>query len=97
VTTIAIDFDDTLTAAPRFWRIVIWLAKRFDIRFICVTCRRRTDENKVDLKEWMAEHKIELTTFFTNLNSKAEYMKSQGITVDIWIDDTPGSVVHGRS
>ena len=93
--TIAIDFDDTLTADPVLWKKFIDDARSLEHRVICVTARRETEENIDDIDEWMNMWGIELPVYFTNLKSKVEKMSSLGVKVDVWIDDNPRAVVHG--
>jgi GTP-binding protein EngB required for normal cell division len=94
--TIAIDFDDTLTADAALWREFIDSAHRLGHRVICVTCRRKTDENRAKLAEWFQSHGIAIPLYFTNLDAKIEDMKRRDIKVDVWIDDDPGCVVNGK-
>lgn len=93
--TIAIDFDDTITADPLMWRSVIGRMRDRGHKVICVTGRRFNAENKQAIDEYLAECDIELTVFYTNLGSKIRYMESTGLKVDIWIDDNPQALVHG--
>ncbi len=88
--TIAIDYDDTYTADPNLWDAFIADCKFKGHRVVCVTCRRRTDENREIVK-------IEgVPVYFTELASKTWYMDKQGVKVDIWIDDNPVALVHGH-
>lgn len=93
---IAIDYDNTLTRNCRFWRHVIGVASEFDVRFICVTSRRDTPENRKVIEDWMLEHRLGFPVYFTGLKSKIDHMAKLGIKVDIWIDDDPVSLVRGH-
>ena len=93
---IAIDFDDTLTRAPELWKVFVDKAKELGHNLYCVTCRRHTDENCEIVDDWMDEHDIQIFTVFTNMRSKRQVMDERGIRIDIWIDDIPESVEHGR-
>ena len=93
---IAIDFDDTLTADVELWRDFIAKAISRGHRVICVTARRDTDDNRETIDGWMAEHGIELTTYYTSLGSKVDHMDRIGLKVDIWIDDDPRKCAFGH-
>jgi hypothetical protein len=95
--TIAIDFDETLTRDAVLWTAFIGVAQAIGHKVIVVTCRRNTDENKGTIHEWMdCNIGQRLLLYFTNLGSKIEYMKKLGVKVDIWIDDDPGCIIHGK-
>ena len=85
--TIAIDFDDTLTADSELWRSFIENAKQLGHRVICITARRDTEDNRETVENWMTMHGIELLTWYTGLQSKVDYAKRVGLKVDSWIDD----------
>ena len=86
---IAIDFDDTLTRDAALWIAFTSVAKALGHRCVCVTARRDTAENIDLVDEWLRENRIELPVYFTSLGSKVDYMKKQGMQIDIWIDDQP--------
>jgi hypothetical protein len=93
---IAIDFDETLTADAALWRMFLEGAAALGHRVVCVTARRDTEDNRATLSEWMESHGIELTTYFTGLGSKVEFMKSRGLDVKIWIEDDPRKCALGH-
>ena len=93
---IAIDFDDTLTADAKLWRVFICAAKTIGHRVICVTARRDTESNRDIVMAWMRENEIELSTVYTNLGSKVDHMARIGVKVDIWIDDDPRKCALGH-
>lgn len=88
--TLAIDHDDTYTLDKPFWDEVIALAKSRGHKVYCVTCRKETFENtrECDVPG--------VLTYFTNMAPKDWCMKQRGITVDVWLDDCPDCVLHGR-
>ena len=90
--TIAIDFDDTYTADPELWTSFMNQAESRGHKVICVTARYFTLENKEELKATLPPKTL---IYFTSMGSKMDYMASQGVKVDIWIDDSPRVVVHG--
>jgi 5'(3')-deoxyribonucleotidase len=93
--TIAIDFDDTFTAAPALWAQFIKAARDAGHRVICVTARDYTEENIEEVDAAFAEHGIEIATWYTSLRSKIKHMEKAGVKVDIWIDDNPQVLVNG--
>jgi len=93
---IAIDFDDTLTADPVLWFTFIDVAKRIGHRFVCVTARRDTVENREWIDSWMKERGFDLYTHYTALGSKLDHMERIGVKVDIWIDDDPRKCALGH-
>jgi hypothetical protein len=93
---IAIDFDETLTRDATLWIAFIDVAKALGHRCVCVTSRRCTEKNIDILDEWMRENRIDLTVYFTGLQSKVDYMEDQGHKVDIWIDDDPKRCALGH-
>lgn len=93
----ALDFDDTLSAAPEFWSTCIAIGKTLGHRFIIVTCRYSNSANREDIANFCAEHGIpRLTTIFSDGGSKLVAVKNAGITVSVWIDDDPRSIIHGK-
>ena len=92
----ALDFDDTFTAAPELWARFIELAESMGHRVLIVTARMEADISRQDMKEFMAEWKVDIPIIFTSLRSKMDVMEKRGTKIDIWIDDNPHAVVHGH-
>lgn len=88
---IAIDYDDTYTKDPHLWDRFIRDAKENGHRVWIVTCRRDTDENREDLGK-----PSDCVVFFTSLSPKHAYMAKMGLNVDVWIDDDPACILHGK-
>ena len=93
---IAIDFDDTFTADPVLWAEFIRNAYMRGHCLYCVTARRDSEENVEDIQEAFAAHDLSIPIVFCNMGSKLWTMEQRGVHVDIWIDDAPHSLVHGR-
>lgn len=90
---IALDYDETYTADPELWDHFINQATVLGHSVICVTCRRDTEENRLEVKiPSIPKH----NHYFTDLSSKRWYMEKREIHVDIWIDDLPETVKDGR-
>lgn len=93
---IAIDFDDTFTADPVLWADFISQALLRGHRVYCVTARRDDEENLEQLQETFATYDLSIPIVFCNMGSKLWTMEQRGVKVNIWIDDAPHSLVHGR-
>jgi len=85
---IAIDYDETYTAAPVFWDQVIKFGKTHGHDFICVTGR-----NDRDVTEFIDS---DIKTIYTDGEYKKVVCRKLGISPDIWIDDSPGFIEPGR-
>jgi hypothetical protein len=90
---IALDYDDTYSAAPELWDEFIDACERRGHDVICVSCRRDTDENREECKIAKLVHHAH---YFTALSPKRWFMEQRGIKVDVWIDDLPECVKEGR-
>lgn len=86
---ISIDYDDTYTADPEFWDAVIAKGRECGHRFICVTCRRDTEENREEVQAG------DLLVVFSNLGPK-EKAVNEWAKPDIWIDDNPRTITEGH-
>jgi 5'(3')-deoxyribonucleotidase len=93
---IAIDFDDTLTADAKLWRLFCEYAEELGHKVFVVTCRRDTPDNRETVKEWLRMHLIDLHVVYTNLRSKQTVCEERGMRIDVWIDDHPLSILEGR-
>lgn len=92
----AIDFDDTFTADPDLWADFIRNAVSRGHIVYCVTARRDSEENLDELQEAFRTCELFVPIVFCNMGSKLWTMEQRGVHVDIWIDDAPHSLVHGR-
>ena len=88
---IALDFDETYTLDRPFWDRFIGIAKDHGHRVYMITCRRNISENH-DLLRGIPVHQ----TYFTNHGSKLDFVKQLGLKIDVWIDDDPKCVIHGK-
>lgn len=93
---IAIDFDDTFTADPELWAVFIRLAQHKGHRVLCVTSRRDSESNLEDMVGVFEANGLSLPVIFCNMGSKLWTMEQRGTKVDIWIDDAPHAIVHGK-
>lgn len=86
---IALDYDGTYTKDPALWDQFIHAALVAGHKVVCVTARRDTEENRKDVK-------MPIPVYFTSLSAKLWYMEKRGVKVDVWIDDEPDVVMHGK-
>lgn len=89
---IAIDFDDTYTADVAFWRGMIQLGQGVGHRFICVSGRRDSFDNRRELQQALPEG---VPVILSYDEPKRQCAKRLGFEPDIWIDDHPEAVVDG--
>lgn len=88
--TIAIDFDDTFMADPGLWELFIRLARCLGHTVICVTARRgKFLEDRQEVEQALPAG---VKAYFSYDTPKRTYMASQGVEVDIWIDDIPEGI-----
>jgi hypothetical protein len=91
--TVAVDYDDTITADADLWRQVIAMFKSRGWVVVIVTDRRQTFDNRREIEQCVQGVPI----YFAYDQPKRDYMESLGINVDIWIDDTPDMIVGDLS
>lgn len=82
---IALDYDETFTAAPVLWRIFIKMCKEYghDIRFVTYRDSRFSNE---DICADAYDCGVEI--IFTGGRQKQHIYEA-----DIWIDDSPETIV----
>jgi hypothetical protein len=91
--TIAIDFDGTITAIPAEIATFIDTVKASGNRCIVVTRRYDTEENQLDVAEFLTANAINTDrVIFAGSMQKQAAVNQAGETVAIWMDDTPGSI-----
>lgn len=82
---IAIDYDETFTEDPDFWRGVIELGRSRGHRFICVTGRSSPPDPT-------REPPIPILVLCSPGELKAVTARRAGYHVDVWVDDMPGLI-----
>jgi len=88
---VAIDYDDTISLNHNLWQEVINTFNSFGAKVYVVTYRESTRFQDMKIPEGVID------TVFTNAQAKREYCEEMGIDIDIWIDDSPESVIFGYS
>lgn len=82
---ISLDYDGTFNTAPHLWERFIVAFKSEGHTIIC--CTMRYPEEGDEVKQALG-HLVD-DIIFTSRRNKATYLYSQGIAIDIWIDDQP--------
>ena len=82
--TIAIDYDGTFSADQLLWRQFIRSATALGAHVLICTGRAFPPD---DTPPGVEVH-------CTGGQAKADYLASIGITVNVWIDDDPGSIIQ---
>lgn len=92
---IAIDYDDTYTADPDFWRKFIHAANNSGHTIIMVTQRCRCYPEQVREVEERVGRLLPIIFAGDPLlaQSKMQAAQTAGYVVDVWIDDNPQSVL----
>jgi len=88
---IAIDFDGTWNRDHDTFMTISEIFQDRGHRVFIVTNRKPRQKKFVEevvLQGPIEDHQL----FFCGLTPKRQFMKDQGITIDIWIDDEPESV-----
>jgi len=89
--TIAIDYDDTFSADPEMWILVIQTWKDYGYQVICVTARKPTFENRKELSDALPD---DIPLLLAYDEPKRQFAEKQGFKVDIWVDDTPEAITQ---
>lgn len=91
---LAIDFDETWTQDPEAWEETVIFFKRRGHTVILVTNRPDHPLFREDV-EVMAGPYVDALVF-AGQHPKEKAAKQRGYDVDVWIDDSPNTVVQGR-
>lgn len=89
--TIAFDIDGTWSIDPKMFHKIASYLRIFGHIPIIVTARTHGDIDDFYRLRLGGCHS-DLPIFFTKGKPKKAYMESQGIKVDVWIDDDPASI-----
>ena len=83
---IAIDIDNTWTKDPRFFKSIYTIALAFGHNIIIATGRKEysNDMDKFDLPD--------VPILYCGDELKETVALRNGYTVDVWIDDSPGTI-----
>lgn len=91
----ALDWDQTYTADPGFWRSFMMIAEGAGHEVCIVTARDERYDITPQLAEFMDKHRNVQVVFCRGV-AKQWYCKHfvQGGGIDVWIDDRPASILH---
>ena len=89
---IAIDYDDTWTAAPELFSIFVQMAAALGHEVFLVTSRPGHGMEKIDSNK-LPSH-LRSRVFYAAGTAKRTFMQRYGIEIDIWIDDKPDYIVR---
>lgn len=79
---IAIDYDGVISDDNEGWLVVINLLKKLGHKIIIVTYRNSSQSYELNFLKLAG-----FPVYFTNHESKKNYLAEKEIDVDIWIDD----------
>lgn len=84
---ISLDFDRTYTLDPEFWNNFILSCERRGHTVYCVTLRHEFESGPVykTIGKLIDHDRI----IFCGQRAKLDICESQGIYIDVWIDDMP--------
>ena len=85
--TFAIDFDDTFSADPELWHILVSIIKLR--RHECILITNRPEDMGNDVR---AEVGDIMPIIFAGVWSKRSAAHNAGYNIDIWIDDSPENI-----
>ncbi len=89
---IAIDYDDTFTQDPAFWRRFCRMAMAAGHKVIMVTNRQGTHHDVSELRNLRrCLHEI----IFAQHGPKRHAARARGYRPHVWIDDNPSTVDFG--
>jgi len=91
---IALDYDKTFTADPKFWSEFILNVWRADHTVFICTMRLETSRSFNEIKDELIKYlgcfdAIKVPIIFSNHGWKKQAALDNGFEVDIWIDDAP--------
>jgi HK97 family phage prohead protease len=92
--TISLDFDQTFTAAPGLWRSFVADATGRGSRVYCITRRDDTEANRHELRLAFGDlyHELAGVLLCGPDKQKRSAAQDAGISVDVWIDDSPEKI-----
>jgi len=87
---IAFDYDDTISSAPlTFLEVMLQFEK---IGWQCVVVTYRQPDCSPEDLDFLREKGYKV--YFTGQIGKEAFMLAEGVSVDIWVDDSPQTVIQ---
>jgi len=89
--TISLDYDQTYTAAPGLWRSFLLDAGNRGAKVFCITRREDTPENRAAVQAGFGDaYEVLAGVVLCGPDTlKRAAAEAAGLSVDIWIDDSP--------
>lgn len=87
---LALDFDATYTLDPYFWDRFIKFSKDNGHEVVLATYRHEVH----DAHTLLDNLKHFIPVYFTDGKAKKPFLEALGITVDVWIDDRPLTILE---
>lgn len=88
---IALDYDDTITLDPTFWKSFITATFRSGHRLVIVTARYK-DEGNLDMQDVLGPYAKWVQIIYTGRKPKKPFCEGMDIHPDVWIDDRPDGI-----
>ncbi len=85
---LALDFDATYTLDPCFWDDFIGTAATYGHEVILATYRHEIHDAHPLIDD------LDIPVYFTDGKAKKPFLEALGITVDVWIDDRPMTIIE---
>jgi len=89
---IALDFDGTFDLDPIFWETFIQEAQSRGHTVYLVTNNNDSEYIYSAMEDLLPYYQI----FFSENIAKKDFMESQGIKIDIWIDNEPEYILEDK-
>jgi hypothetical protein len=93
--TICIDFDQTYSRNPAMWDQLLEAAEIAQVEVICISRRDDTPENRQTIRAAFGDDFTVLSALILcgPNTQKQDAAKAAGFAVDIWIDNTPETIL----
>jgi len=89
---IAIDYDDTISAAPEMWFKIMCIMNEYGHDVRIVTARTDIEGMNLDIRTFLLGAEDDFPVIYCNGEQKEDVCESQGFFVDIWCDDYPAII-----
>lgn len=87
---IAMDYDNTFSAAPETFKAIIRCFQSTGHKVYCVTMRHEKLDWHDDFS--ILKNRYDVETIFCDGQAKRKVCENLGINIDIWIDDWPEGI-----
>jgi hypothetical protein len=87
---LGVDYDDTWTLDPVFWRAVVELAAARGHEVVIVSNRGPSRWEPI-----AEEHALPVRVIYADGKPKTEAVRAAGLVIDVWVEDMPHRVNFG--